>query len=329
MKAVVYYKNGGPEVFEYTDVDIPTVGRNEVLIKNEYISIEGGDLIAREIMPPERVPHVVGYQCAGEIVEIGAQVRNQSTGQKVVTLVPSGSHAAWGSHAEYTVAAADMTWIVPANMSLDIASAIPVVFGTAHECLFEFGHLKQGQSVLVHAGAGALGLATLQLARRAGARVFTTASDDSKLARLKAEFGADVTINYLKQDFVEAIKAETSGKGVDLVVDSVAGSNLTRSIASVKYRGRAIIVGVSGRDSEQLNSLTLWANSTDVQGVYYPGIFPQEHDRCFAVVSAVINDVAEGELKVPIDRVFPLAEAAAAHRFILERRAFGRALLKA
>ena len=129
MKAVVYYKNGGPEVFEYTDVDIPAVGQNEVLIKNEYISIAGGDLIAREIMPPERVPHVVGYQCAGEIVEIGAQVRNRSTGQKVVTLVPSGSHAAWGSHAEYTVTPADMTWVVPANMSLDIASAIPVVFG--------------------------------------------------------------------------------------------------------------------------------------------------------------------------------------------------------
>jgi len=313
MKAVVYYKNGGPDVFEYKDVDIPTEGSNEVLIKNEYISIEGGDLVAREIMPPERVPHVVGYQCAGEIVEVGAEVRIRSIGQKVVTLVPSGSHSAWGSHAEYTVAAADMTWVVPANMSLDIASAIPVVFGAAHECLFEFGHLKQGQSVLVHAGA----------------LVFTTASDDSKLARLKREFGADVAINYVKQDFVAAINAETNGKGVNLVVDGVAGGNLTRSIASLKYRGRAIMIGVSGRDPEQLNPLALWANSTNVQGVYYPGIFPQEHDCCFAVVSDLIDDVAKGGLKVPIDRVFSLAEAAAAHRFILERRAFGRVLLKA
>ena len=87
--------------------------------------------------------------------------------------------------------------------------------------------------------------------------MFTTASDDAKLARLKADFGADVTINYVKQDFVEAIKAETGGKGVDLVVDSIAGSNLTRSIASLKYRGRAIIVGVSGRDSERLDPLAL------------------------------------------------------------------------
>jgi NADPH2:quinone reductase len=157
--------------------------------------------------------------------------------------------------------------------------------------------------------------------------VFTTASDDAKLARLKADFGADVTINYVKQDFVEAIKAETGGKGVDIVVDSIAGSNPTRSIASLKYGGRAIMVGVSGRDPD---SLTRWhsANSTDVQGVYYPGIFPQEHDRCFAVVAGLIDAVANGQLKVLIDRVFPLAEAAQAHRYILERKAFGRVLLR-
>jgi NADPH:quinone reductase len=279
-------------------------------------------------MAPERVPHIVGYQCAGEIVEVGAGVQDRTVGQKVVTIVTSGSHAAWGSHAEFTVTAANMTWVIPAALSVDVAAAIPVTFGTAHECLFEFGHLKEGQYVLVHAGAGALGLASLQLAKRAGARVFTTASDDGKLARLTAEFGADVTINYARQDFVEAVKAETAGKGVDLVVDSIAGSNLTRSIASLKYRGRAIMVGVSGRDSERLDPLVLWANCTDVQGVYYPGIFPQEHDRCFAVVSALIDDIANGKLKVPIDRVFPLAEAAKAHRYILERKAFGRVLLR-
>jgi NADPH2:quinone reductase len=322
MKAVVLYRNGGPEVFEYKEVDVPTVGPHEVLIRNEYVSIEGGDLISREIVPPPRVPHIVGYQCAGEIVKVGAEVRDRKVGQKVVTIVD------WGSHAEYTVAPAKKTWPVPAGLGLDLASAIPVAFGTAHECLFEFGRLRRGQSVLIHAGAGALGLATIQLAKRAGLRVFTTASDDTKLERLRAEFGADVTINYARQDFIEVIKAETDGKGVDLVVDSLAGSNLTRSIASLRYRGRAIMVGVSGRDFERLDPLALWPNSTDVQGVYYPGIFPQEHDRCFAVVASLIDDVAKGRLKVLIDRVFPLAEAAQAHRYILERKAFGRVLLK-
>jgi NADPH2:quinone reductase len=115
---------------------------------------------------------------------------------------------------------------------------------------------------------------------------------------------------------------------VDLAVDSIAGSNLTRSIASLKYRGRAIMVGVSGRDPERLDPLALWANSTDVQGVYYPGIFPQEHGRCFGVVAGLVDAVANGQLKVLIDRVFPLAEAAQAHRYILERKPFGRVLLR-
>jgi NADPH2:quinone reductase len=275
-----------------------------------------------------RVPHVVGYQCAGEIVEVGAQVRDRNVGQKVVTTVSLACHAAWGSHAEYTATEARMTWVIPEGLGLDIASAIPVAFGTAHECLFEFGHLKQGQSVLVHAGAGALGLACVQLAKHAGARVFTTASDDQKLARLKTEFGADVTINYVEQDFVETIKIETGGKGVDLVVDSVAGTNLARSIASLKYRGRAIMVGVPGRDRERLDPLALWENCTDVQRVYYPAILPHEHGRCFPVVAELIDDVAKGGLKVLIDRVFPFVEAAQAHRFVLERKAFGRVLLK-
>lgn len=323
MKAVVLYQNGGPEAFEYTDVEVPeAVGPHEVLIRNEYISIEGGDLISREIVPLARVPHIVGYQCAGEIVKTGVEVRDRKIGQRVVTIVD------WGSHAEYTIAPAKKTWPLPSSLGLDLASAIPVAFGTAHECLFEFGHLKKGQSVLVHAGAGALGLATIQLAKRAGLRVFTTASDDAKLERLKAEFGADVTINYVRGDFVEAVRSETNGKGVDLVVDSLAGSNLTRSIATLRYRGRAIMVGISGRDFVRLDPLVLWPNSTNVQGVYYPGIFPQEHDRCFAVVGSLIDDVAEGRLKVLIDRVFPLAEAAQAHRYILERKAFGRVLLK-
>lgn len=255
-------------------------------------------------------------------------MQDRWVGQKVVTIVTSGSHAAWGSHAEFTVTAANMTWVIPAVLSVDIAAGIPVTFGTAHECLFEFGHLKEGQSVLVHAGAGALGLATLQLAKRAGARVFTTAADDAKLARLRADFGADVTINYVKQGFVEAITAETGGEGVDLVVDSIAGSNLARSIAPLRYRDRTIMVGVSGRDPERLDPLALWANSTDVQGVYYPGIFPRERDRCFAVVAGLIDAVANGQLKVLIDRVFPLAQAAQAHRYILERKAFGRMLLR-
>jgi NADPH2:quinone reductase len=225
------------------------------------------------------------------------------------------------------VAPADQTWLVPAGLALDVAAAIPVAFGTAHECLFAFGHLKAGETVLIHAGAGALGLAAIQLARHGGARVITTASDDAKLDRLRG-FGADVIVNYVKQDFVEAVKTATDGAGVDLVIDSIAGRNLTRSIATLKYRGRAIIVGVSGRDPERLDPISLWANCTSVQGVYFPSLLPKEHTRAYGVVANLLNDVAKGELSVVIDRLFPLSEAEAAHRFVAERKAFGRVLLQ-
>lgn len=187
------------------DIDTPRCGPHDVLIKNAFISMEGGDLIARELIPPTHDQHVVGYQCAGHIVEVGAQVTGRSVGDRFVTIVSAGSHA------EYTVAPAAMTWLVPQNLTLDHAAAIPVAFGTAHECLFEFGHLQAGQSVLVHAGAGALGLASIQLAKDAGATVFTTASDDAKLERLK-QLGADVVINYTTQDFVEVVRSATEGK---------------------------------------------------------------------------------------------------------------------
>lgn len=321
MKAVVFDHNGGPEVFRWAEVETPTCGPTDVLIRNAFISIEGGDLISREIVPPPNVPHVVGYQSAGEIVAIGSDVTDRSVGQKVVTIVAAGSHA------EYVRAPADMTWLVPDGLGLDAAAAIPVVFGTAHECLFEFGHLEQGQSVLIHAGAGALGLAAIQLAKRAGARVLTTASDDAKLARLR-DLGADVTINYTTQDFVEAVLDATNGKGVDLVVDSVAGSTLGRSIQCLRYRGQVIMVGVSGRDPERLDPLALWPGAASVQGIYYPAIFAMEHDRCFAAVKDLIDEIADGRLKVVIDRVFPLHEATLAHRFVLERKAFGRVLLQ-
>jgi NADPH2:quinone reductase len=202
-----------------------------------------------------------------------------------------------------------------------------VAFGTASECLFTFGNLQKGQTVLVHAAAGALGLATVQLAKRAGATVVAAASSDAKLDRLN-EFGVDFPINHTKRDFVEAVKDHTEGRGVDLVVDSLAGKNLTRSVAALKYRGRAIVVGVSGRDAEQFDPIALWKGCNSLHGVYFPSLLPHEHDRNFAAVDRLIHDIARGDLRVVIDSVFPLAEVTAAYEFVLSRKPFGRVLLR-
>jgi NADPH2:quinone reductase len=165
MKAAVYYQNGGPEVFHYKDVVDPGCGPDEVLIRVEAISVEGGDLVNRELRPLARVPHVAGYQCAGAIIEVGRDVLNRRVGDRVVAVL------SWGPHAQYATAPAADTRIIPENLALDTAAAIPVAWGTAYECLFTAGRLKQAETVLIHAGAGALGLASIQLAKRAGARV--------------------------------------------------------------------------------------------------------------------------------------------------------------
>jgi NADPH2:quinone reductase len=321
MKAAVYYQNGGPEIFRYEQVPDPVCSPDGVLIKIAAISIEGGDLIHREIRPLVHTPHIVGYQCAGEIIEVGSQVTNRNIGQRVVTILE------WGSHAEIAAAPAADTWLVPDKMDLDTAAAIPVAFGTASECLFTFGNLQKGQTVLVHAAAGALGLAVVQLAKRAGTTVFAAASSDAKLDRLN-EFGVDFPINHTKRDFVEAVKEHTEGRGVDLVVDSLAGKNLTRSVAALKYRGRAIVVGVSGRDAEQFDPIALWKGCNSLHGVYFPSLLPHEHDRNFAAVDRLIHDIARGDLRVVIDSVFPFAEVTAAYEFVLSRKAFGRVLLR-
>jgi NADPH:quinone reductase len=124
MKAAVYYQNGGPEVFRHEDVADPVCGPDEVLIRVEAISVEGGDLVNREIRPLARVPHVVGYQCAGTITEAGRDVRNRRVGDRVVAIL------SWGSHAQYAAAPAADTWIIPEKLNLDTAAAIPVAWGT-------------------------------------------------------------------------------------------------------------------------------------------------------------------------------------------------------
>ena len=320
MKAAVYYHNGGPDVFKYEDVAMPLCSSDGVLIEVSAISIEGGDLIMREIFPLPQVPHIVGYQCSGVITEVGNDVTDRHIGQQVVAFISSGSHA------EFVAAPANTTWPLPAGMDLDIAAAVPVAWGTAHESLFAFGHLKKGESVLISAGAGALGLAAVQLAKRAGATVYATASEPSKLDRL-AEFGVDVAINYAKEDFVEVVKRHTKGQGVDLAIDSVGGKNLAKSIAALSYRGRAITVGLSGRDDERLEPLALWMRCNSLQGVYLVKSLSSEHARVHGVIASLLQDIAKGGLRVVIDQTFKLSEAEAAHTRALSRKAFGRILM--
>ncbi len=320
MKAAVYYETGPPSVLRYEDVADPACTDDGVLIAVEAISIEGGDTLNRGGGAMAAKPHIVGYQCAGTISETGASVSDRSAGQRVVTSMP------FGSHAELVAVPAAATWPVPEGMDIQQAAAIPIAFGTADDCLFEFGKLQAGETVLIQAGGGGVGLAAIQLAKRAGATVLATASSDEKLERLK-EFGLDHGINYKTDDFVAKARELTNGAGVDLVVDSVGGKTLEGSIASLKYRGRAISVGSAGRDSHKPDLGMLSAGNRSLTGVFLGAELAMQRERAYAMIARLIDDVAKGELRVNIDKTFPLSDAAGAHEYIESRQALGRVLL--
>jgi NADPH:quinone reductase len=320
MKAAVYYENGGPGVFKYEDAPDPELHPRGIIIRVEAVSIEGGDTLNRLGGDLTKVPHIVGYQAAGTVAEVGADVVGFAVGDRVVTVGVDGSHAA--RRAVATLAA----WKIPDGVSTDDAAAVPVPFGTADDCLFEFGRLQAGETVLIQAGAGGVGVAAIQLAKRAGARVLATASSDDKLARL-TELGLDEGINYVRDDFVAESRRLTEGRGVDVIVDSVGGATLQGSIRALAYRGRCVTVGDAGRaPAEQLDISTMRPNNQTLSG-YFLGVELLVSPRPHVLIAGLLDAIARRELRVVIDRVYALSDAAAAHAYIESRQSFGRVLL--
>ena len=320
MKAAVYYETGPPDVFRYEDVADPAPGPGEILVDVEAVSIEGGDTLSRLQGELARTPHIVGYQAGGTVSRCGEGVDRFAVGDRVVTVGLDGSHA------EQRVVPQSFAWKVPDALSTVEAACVPIAFGTAHDCLFEFGRLEEGQSALIHAGAGGVGIAAIQMARRAGARVLATASSDERLERLR-EFGLDHGINYRTDDFVAEARRLTDGRGVDVIVDSVGGATLQGSLAALAYRGRCVSVGDAGRSAaEHLDVSGMRPNNQSLTG-YFLGAELFLGTRAYGLIAQLLDEVARGELRVVVDRTFPLSEAAAAHAYIESRQAFGRVVL--
>ena len=318
MKAAVIYETGPPEVLRYEDVPNPECPDGFVVVDTEAISIEGGDLLARAGGELASVPHIVGYLSAGTVSEVRGEGR--AVGDRVVAL------NAFGSHASRRAVPALTTWPIPDGLDAARAACVPVAFGTAYECLFTAGGLTQGQTVLIHAGAGGVGMAAIQLAKQAGATVLATASSDEKLERLKA-LGLDHGINYARERFVERTHELTDGRGADVVVDSIGGQNLVDSVGVLAYRGTLVSVGAAARAGSAIEATSLWTRNNTLRGVYLGGAILPEYARIHPMIAEMLERVARGELHVEIDRSFPLADAAGAHEYVESRKAFGRVVI--
>ncbi|APZ50853.1 quinone oxidoreductase family protein [Salipiger abyssi] len=318
MKAAFYSENGGPEVLNYGEVDDPACGATEIAIDVRAISIEGGDLLHRRITPVAGALHVPGYQAAGIVSEVGAEVRSVKVGDRVVGFNWSGSHA------ERFVVPEHFAYPVPDGLDLATAATVPVAFGTAHDALFEFGGLGAGETVLIHGATGGVGIALVQLAKQAGATVIGTASSEDKIRRLAA-LGLDHGFNGRESDIRGAVMTVTGGAGADLALDLVGGPKFPELVAALRPRGRLVLIGFASGEQPVLDPAAIRQGGLCVTGLMFGKRMHLPEIR--ARISGLIADVAAGTFAMPIERQFALKEAAAAHRYMEQSRPFGKVVL--
>jgi NADPH2:quinone reductase len=318
MKAAVYDAPGVPSVLKYMDVADPVFGPDEVLISVEAISIEGGDLINRRLTPPPCASWVLGYAASGVIIALGSNVKGRKVGDRVAAFNMQGSHA------ELWAVPAVRTWLTPDEVDVADAAVLPISFGTAYHCLFTRGGLQPGETVLIQAAAGGVGLAAVQLAARAGATVIAIASGEGRGSRLRS-LGADHVVDRTSHDVVDAVRQITSGTGVDFVLDPV-GTTLPSSISALAPEGRVVFVGNAGGGDLSVDLWSPMQSNQTLLGVFMGRLF--ERPSVHSTVDEMFAALAEGHIQIVIGRTFSLSEAAAAHDFAENAKPLGRIIMR-
>jgi 2-desacetyl-2-hydroxyethyl bacteriochlorophyllide A dehydrogenase len=341
MKSILFYEHGGPEVLEYTEFPTPVPGSGEVLVRLRAAALNRLDLWVRNGWPGIKLayPHIPGADGAGDIVELGDHVTSWSPGDMVVINANLGCGTCsfclagkdnmcltWhllgetvrGTYAEYVVVPAHQLVRIPAGFSPQVAAAAGLVYHTAWHSLITRGHLKPGESVLVVGASGGVNTASIQIAKLAGATVYVVGSSSEKLA-LAESLGADALIDSSKQaDWSKNIYQLTDRRGVDVVVDNV-GTTFPLSFRAVRKGGRILTVGNTGGPRFEIDNRFIFGKHLTIIG----STMGTRTD-----FSAVMDLVFSGKLKVALDRDFPLAEAADAHRRLESGQQMGKITLQ-
>jgi NADPH:quinone reductase len=320
MKAIQIQSAGGPEVLQLVDLPIPQPEAGQVLIRIEATGVNFIEIYFRKGVYKASFPLIPGSEAAGTVEELGPGVTGFKAGDAVASV------AVIGSYAEYALVPAAQLVKIPEGLSLESAAAAMLQGMTAHYLAFSTYPLKKGDTSLVHAGAGGVGLLLTQIATRIGARVITTVSTEAK-AEFSREAGASDVILYTEQDFETEVKRLTGGKGVDVVYDGVGKTTFDKSLNCLHPRGMMVLFGASSGpvpafDPSQLNSKgslfltrpTLW---------HYIATRAELEWRA----GDVLGWAAKGELQLRTDHTYPLANAAQAHIDLEERKTAGKILL--
>lgn len=320
---------GGPEVLQLQERPTPELPSDRhVLIRVLAAALNPADYKRRKGGTGVKLPAILGFDGAGVIERVGAQVTRVKAGDPVYFL-QNGLGVGPGCYAEYTTLHEDLVAAKPKSLSMEEAAAVPLVLITMWEALFDRGQLQSGQTVLIHAGAGGTGHVGIQLAKQAGARIATTVSSAEKAAWVK-QLGADHIIDYKRQDFVKATLDWTGGQGADLVVDTVGGETLNQSFAAAKVYGKVATLLDLVHDAKAMTV----ARTRNLSFSYVLMLTPMmlglheawTNQRIMLDKAARMID--EGKLHVKVSEVFPLAQAAQAHRLLEEGHTSGKIVLR-
>ncbi|MDG1996892.1 MAG: NAD(P)H-quinone oxidoreductase [Emcibacteraceae bacterium] len=323
MKAVIAKDVGGPEVLEIGDVTTPTPSDKEVLIKVEAAGINRPDIVQRNGLypPPPGASPILGLEAAGIIEAIGENVTKWKIGDQVCALLSGGGYA------QYATAHQDSCLEVPAGFNMVQAAAIPETYFTVWSNIFDRGGLCAGETILIHGGTSGIGTTAIQLAKAFGATVITTSASDEKCDFCK-KLGADHTINYKTSDFLEDVKEFTNAKGVNLILDMVAGDYMAKNIKALAPDGRLVIIAVQGGPSVNFNVLPVMLKRLTITGSTL-------RPRDAAFKAAIADNLAKsvwplfenGKITPQIDKIFALENVIEAHCYLESGHHIGKVML--
>lgn len=323
MKGIVVHGDSENPQLVWEDVPDVSYGTDEVLVNVKATAVNRADLSQAQgnYPPPPGASEILGLEMAGVIAEVGEDVEGWQPGDRVCALLPGGGYA------QQVAVPAGMLLRLPEKWTFAQGTAVPEVWFTAYVNLFLEGDLQAGETVLIHAGGSGVGTAAIQLARVADARVFITAGAEEKVAGCR-QLGAELAINYKEQDFLEKVLLATDNEGVDLILDPVGGSYLSRNVQALRRFGRLVNIGLLGGAKGEMNVGLLLRNRLRIVGSTLRTRPPAEKIKITEQFESGFWPLFKsGELKPIIDTTFPIQDAQGAHEYVAQNRNFGKVIL--
>ncbi|WP_166345408.1 NAD(P)H-quinone oxidoreductase [Phytoactinopolyspora limicola] len=323
MRAVVITEAGGPDVLRWQEVPDPVCGPGEVVIDVVASAVNRADIMQRlgHYPPPPDAPEWPGLECSGIIRDVGPDVSGWAVGDEVCALLSGGGYA------ERVVVPAGQLLPVPAGIDLVTAAALPEVMCTVWSNLVMTAGLRQGEVVLIHGGGSGIGTAAIQIGVALGATVAVTAGSAAKLERC-AQLGASILVNYREQDFVEALRAATGGRGADVVLDIIGAKYLAGNIDVLAVNGRLVVIGLQGGRAAEIDLRALMGKRASITGTTLRARPPAEKAGIVTEVrDHVWPMISNGQVVPVVDHRVPMSEAARAHRTVEDSDHVGKVLL--